>query len=72
MLGFEELTFSPAEIRIRKRVEDRVLAFLQERARALVPLLVRIPMLLGLHLWAGSHIVIIFVVGHMQDASAIV
>lgn len=69
MLGLEELTFSPAEIRIREGVEDRVLAFLEERSGALVAFLVGVAMLLGLHLWAGGHIVIVIESGHVPDGS---
>lgn len=59
--------FSPAEIGVRQCVEDRVFAFLEECAGALVWLLVGVAMLLGLHRWAGGHIVGIFKSAHVQD-----
>lgn len=70
MLCLEELAFSPTEIRISEGVEDRVLAFLQERARALVALLVGVAMLFGLHFWSSGHVVVILIIAQKLHASA--
>jgi hypothetical protein len=64
MLCFELLPFRPAEVWVCESVEDRVFAFLEECAGALVAFLVGIPVLLSLHLWTGSHIVIVIEIGH--------
>lgn len=69
VLSFEEFAFSPAEIRIRERVEDGVFAFLEECAGALVAFLIGVAVLFGLHSWACGHIVIVIKIGHIPDAS---
>lgn len=69
MLGLEELAFSPAEIRIRERVDDRIFAFLEECAGALVAFQIRVAVLFGMYLWMGGHIVIVIEIGHGPDAS---
>lgn len=69
MLCFELLPLRPVKVWVCQCVEDRVFAFFQECAGALVAFLIGIAMLLGLYLWAGGHIVIVVEIGHIPDAS---
>lgn len=69
-LGFEEFAFSPSGIRIREGVEYRVIAFLQERACALVALQITIAVLFAPDVGTGGHVVGILIIAQKLHASA--